>query len=307
MGAGTMISFNSRQWLITALALCAALIAPLTPVAAQTGRTMQPALWVVRDADTTIYLFGTIHVLPPGLNWFNGRVRTAFDESQELVTEIPEDDFALAGPLFVQRAWADDGVPLSRRLTTAQRAAYNRAVSRAGGCTCALEQVEPWVAGFLLGRPAGRSSASGRFGAETVLNRAAVDARKPRSGLESLDMQLGFFDNMSDDAQIQFLMNSITFVNGSLDGSASFTQLVNAWGAGNVDAMASVADGDTSFPEFREIILTERNQRWAQWIQLRLNEPGGKFFVAVGAAHLAGTDSVQVQLQRLGIRAERIQ
>lgn len=302
-----MVVANQKRRLIRALLLLLAICYPVTPAASQSVRPMQPALWVVHDADTTIYLFGTIHVLPPGLNWFNGRIRAAFDESQELVTEIPEDDFALAGPLLVQRAWADDGVPLSRRLTAAQRAAYHRAVSRAGGCTCALEQVEPWVAGFLLGRPGGRTNASARFGAETILNRAAVDARKPRSGLESLDMQLGFFDNMSDDAQIQFLMNAVTFVNGSFDNSASFNHLVNAWGVGNVDAMASVADADKSFPEFREIILTERNQRWAQWIQLRLNEPGGRFFVAVGAAHLAGTDSVQIQLERLGIRAVRLQ
>ena len=51
-----------------------------------------PALWVVRDADTTIYLFGTFHLLD-GRPWFNDEVRTAFDASDELVMEaiLPED------------------------------------------------------------------------------------------------------------------------------------------------------------------------------------------------------------------------
>ena len=50
-----------------------------------------PALWVVRDADTTIYLFGTFHLLD-GRPWFNDEVRAAFDASDELVLEarIPE-------------------------------------------------------------------------------------------------------------------------------------------------------------------------------------------------------------------------
>src|SRR4051812_27740281 len=61
----------------------AAMVAPAAPVpvAAQAG----PALWVVHDADTTIYLFGTFHALDGRSNWFSHGVRAAFDASDQLV------------------------------------------------------------------------------------------------------------------------------------------------------------------------------------------------------------------------------
>ena len=63
--------------------------APAPPAAAAPAASLpdaDPALWVVRDADTTIYLFGTFHLLD-GRPWFNDEVRTAFDASDELVIE----------------------------------------------------------------------------------------------------------------------------------------------------------------------------------------------------------------------------
>ena len=57
-----------------------------------------PALWVMKDDDTTIYLFGTVHVLKPGLSWFDEAVRDAFDKSDQLMLEMvmPEDQAVLA-------------------------------------------------------------------------------------------------------------------------------------------------------------------------------------------------------------------
>jgi uncharacterized protein YbaP (TraB family) len=54
-----------------------------------------------------------------------------------------------------------------------------------------------------------------------------------------------------------------------------------------------------------ERLLTQRNANWAGWIEQRLQEPG-TVFIAVGAGHLAGTDSVQRQLRRRGLKVERI-
>jgi len=62
--------------------------APAATPAAVVTKDADPALWVVKDEDTTIYLFGTIHILRPGLSWFDEGVKKAFDESGELVTEI---------------------------------------------------------------------------------------------------------------------------------------------------------------------------------------------------------------------------
>ncbi|MGI9360936.1 MAG: TraB/GumN family protein, partial [Parasphingorhabdus sp.] len=62
--------------------------APLAAEALTIPDDPDPALWVVKDEDTTIYLFGTIHILKPGLSWFDEAVKDAFDESEELVVEM---------------------------------------------------------------------------------------------------------------------------------------------------------------------------------------------------------------------------
>ena len=82
---------------LAATATCA--LAWAIPAAAQTTPTeapavtvkdVDPALWVVKDEDTTVYLFGSIHILKPGLGWFDDGVKTAFDSSDQLLLELVE-------------------------------------------------------------------------------------------------------------------------------------------------------------------------------------------------------------------------
>ncbi|HSX56158.1 MAG TPA: TraB/GumN family protein, partial [Sphingomonas sp.] len=84
--------------------------APAAPAPAAATKDVDPALWVVKDADTTIYLFGTIHILRPGLSWFDEAVKKAFDESGELVTEIGVmPDPAAAQPLIMKYGFNPTG------------------------------------------------------------------------------------------------------------------------------------------------------------------------------------------------------
>src|SRR6478736_441884 len=85
---------DRTSWRTSALSLLLAAVAvPATanPVPADLPAPSivraTPALWEIRDADTTIYLFGTFHTLDERTVWFNQRVRQAFDTSGELVLE----------------------------------------------------------------------------------------------------------------------------------------------------------------------------------------------------------------------------
>ena len=294
------------------------LLAVTTPTLAQSAGTglgpnpADPALWVVRDADTTIYLFGTVHVLRPGYSWFDGPVRQAFDDSDELVTEILERDFEQAMPLFIQRAISDDGMLLSERLNADQLARYRRAMARIGIPARAFDQVNPWVPAFMMMAGCTCDGATGAHGVESVLNRAARQRRMAVSALENLDQQLGFFDNLRKDSQIALLMEMVDAINDTRPVStaaarAETQRLDTMWATADVEGMNTIgAEAFAEVPELREFLLPFRNNNWAQWIKLRLDEPGGKFFVAVGALHLHGPDSVQAQLASMGITAERV-
>jgi uncharacterized protein YbaP (TraB family) len=54
------------------------------------------------------------------------------------------------------------------------------------------------------------------------------------------------------------------------------------------------------------VLIRKRNAAWADWLTKRLDKPG-TIFVAVGAGHLAGEDSVQTMLDAKGLRATRLQ
>lgn len=291
---------------LTAIALTLSLPAcAQTPKAAAAAQDADPALWVVKDKDTTIYLFGTIHVLKPGLTWFDEAVKTAFDRSQELKLELVMPDPAAMASLVQATGTAPPGTPpLGERLPAGKQAAFRRAVTDLGLPADALDRYKPWLAATQLSiAPLSKLGYDSANGPETVLTEAAKAAHKPVTGLETAEQQLGYFSGLSDKAQIQFLESTVDELPTVAD---QMTRMVDDWAGGKPEALAAeMNDSLKDSPEVAKVLLVDRNKRWAQWIKDRMAKPG-TVFVAVGAGHLAGPDSVQAQLARLGVKAQRI-
>ena len=279
--------------------------APAAPVAASVPA--DPALWVVKDKDTTIYLFGTVHALKPHLSWFDAAVKKAFDASGQLVLEIPLPDPAEAQKVILPLAIDPDGPPLRQKLPEKDRAAYVAALTKLGVPKAGIAQFdsfEPWFAGVTMAQiglqKAGFSPADG---AEMALDKAAKAAGKPVSGLETLQQQLGYFHDLPEADQIAFLLAGVKEID-KFDGMMN--AMVDKWKAGDADGLSTLMNEDlTSQPNLYKVLLVDRNARWADWIDTRLKTPG-TVFLAVGAGHLAGKDSVQVQLAKHHLKAVRV-
>jgi uncharacterized protein len=283
----------------------AALAPPAAPApAAAPLPDANPALWVVRDADTTIYLFGTFHLLD-SRPWFNDEVKTAFDASSELVMEaiLPEDQLALV-PMIMRYAVDQTGRPLSSRLTAAENEALTRAIAPIGIPAAAIDRFEPWFASMMLSVTAAqRAGLDAANGPETVLTRAAAARRMPVGELEGFEWQIRLFDNMPEPLQLATLRASLRELNTD---SGMLASMLDSWSRGDVDTLVRTMDAqDRSPPVLRQVMLTNRNAAWARWIHDRLARPG-TVFIAVGAAHLAGRDSVQAVLAAHGISSERV-
>jgi uncharacterized protein YbaP (TraB family) len=292
-----MLKFLPR--VLTAFALFAA------PAAlAQEAKDADPALWVVKDADTTIYLFGTVHVLKPGLSWFDEGVKAAFDKSDELVLEMIEPDAAAMQGLIMKTALNMTGPTLTEKLPADKREAFGKALADVGVPAAALDRVDPWFAAVTLtmaGLPKlGYDPASG---AERALAVAAKAANKQLIGLETAEEQLGFFDGLPEPLQLAFLVSTIDDYSKM---GAQLDKMVASWSAGDPEALGRVMNEELSdTPEIAKVLLADRNARWAEWIGKRLEKPG-TIFVAVGAGHLAGTNSVQDELARHKLAATRV-
>jgi len=260
-----------------------------------------PALWVVRDEDTTIYLFGTFHLLD-GRPWFNDEVKAAFDASDTLVMEaIPPEDIASLQPMIMRYAVDPNGRTLSSRLNEEQKAQLAAALRPLPAS--AFDRFEPWFVSMTLGVLAAQKlGADAANGPETVLS-AAARSRDMRIGeLEGFEWQLRLFDTMPEEQQISGLVEMLE-ENDQMD--EKLAPMLAAWSSGDVERLAALMEEGDDDPAFHRMIFTDRNNRWATRIQERLARPG-TVFIAVGAGHLAGPDSVQAALRTRGVHSERV-
>lgn len=284
---------------LTALALF------LAPAAhAQEVRDADPALWVVKDADTTIYLFGTVHVLKPGLSWFDEGVKAAFDKSDELVLEMLEPDTATMQGLIMKTALNPTGPTLTEKLPADKREAYAKAMTDVGVPAGALDRFDPWFAAVTLslaGLP--KLGYNPESGAERTLSAAARTANKQIVGLETAEQQLGYFDNLPEPLQVKFLVST---VDDYPKMATELDKMIASWSAGDPETLGKTMNEELAdTPELAKVLLADRNARWADWIEQRLQK-SGTVFVAVGAGHLAGAESVQVQLAKHKLTATRV-
>lgn len=278
------------------------------PIGARTvnaGTIAKPALWVVRDADTTLYLFGTIHVLRPDVRWFHGRVKSAFDKSGTLVVEVVTPDTAAMAATTARLAIDPDGPPLSQKLDGETRARYLALLGRVGLPQAHLEPFYPWFAAVSLSiAPLEKLGYSPDSGVEEVLKKAAAQKNKPVVALESMDEQLGFFAGLPEAVQLRFLVATIA---DAEKAETEIARMVSEWSAGHPAALADdMNDSLKDMPEIADTLLYQRNRRWAAWIEKRMEQPG-TVFLAVGAGHLAGKGSVLEELAARGLVARRVE
>lgn len=265
-----------------------------------------PAVWVVRDQDTTIYLFGTVHALDGHQAWLNDEVKTAFDASSELVLEvITPDDPATMQPLLAKYAYNAGGPTLTSKLSPKGRVELAAMLKKYGMQPTTLDRFKPFFAALTLtSLQFQKMGLKADSGAEAVLRKAAVAQHKSVGALETLDYQMSLFDALPEPEQVALLEQ--TLAEGDGEGPGDITALVNAWSRGDAEKVAAILrQADTNSPALYNLLLVGRNRHWAEWIDQRLARPGIAF-VAVGAGHLAGPDSVQRFLKARGIRSKRI-
>lgn len=265
----------------------------------------EPALWVIKDEDSTIYLFGTIHVLKPETQWRSPRIDGALKASDDLVVEVlGADDPVLMQPLVLKYG-LDRVTPLSQKLSPEDLKRAQTLAQTAGLPPQAMEAMRPWLASISLAMlPVMKAGYDPRSGVEQVVAAQMKAAGKPASGLETAEQQIRFFADMSTPVEVEMLKSTL---DDAEDGPAKIDRMVAAWAAGDVTTLEEqfVTEMKTHYADVYGVLLTNRNRDWASQLKTKL-AGSGVSFVAVGAGHLVGPDSLQKQLAALGIQAEMV-
>jgi uncharacterized protein YbaP (TraB family) len=277
----------------------------------------EPPMWVIKDADSTIYLFGTVHLLDPAIQWRTPRVLKALDEAKQLWVEVdipPGGEMALAMTML-QRALSP-GQPLSSRLNETERAQLKKLLARspdAAALGAAIEMTKPWFATVTLGiAPLMSAGYDAQAGADAVLSKLAREQGDQVKGLETATQQMDWIASGTDAEQLAALKKLLATPEAEFDEMmATMDKGVRAWMKGDTAPLTAYVEGwskgedgpSTAGMSYQQLIVN-RNENWAGQLQTLL-KGSGVAFVAVGSGHLVGPDSLQSRLAARGINAAK--
>ena len=273
---------------------------------ASTPALADPALWVAKSATATVYLFGTVHVLPEGAKWHYPALDKALADSGTLYMEEDDDD-PVGMQMLVLQYGMDLQHPLSQQLDGTDRArldAAAKAIALPGGAAT-LNAMKPWLAALTITvAPIVKAGYDPKSGADKQLQRAFEANGKTVDAFETAEQQIKYFANLPSALQLDLLRNVL---DDYAKGPEQIKALIHAWQTGDVDAIAKNVNGSMreQYPDLYKVLLVDRNRSFARQIETLL-KGHGTTFVAIGAGHLAGPDSVQAQLAKLGIDSKRV-
>jgi uncharacterized protein len=293
--------FRARSAFVTLAILLAA-------CASVSGGGSSPALWMIKDQDSTIYLFGTIHALRPDVSWLSQKTLDAMNASDEFYSEVavlPSDEQKAALDAAVARYAQSTHGPVSQLLSPEE---YRKLVSIAPQANISEKMLttgRPWVLSLALSRAGAEQVGYDRsLGVESLLIDRFARRHIPTKGMESLEQSASVFSALTHEQEIALLRQSIANYGRP---PPALGPMVASWAKGDLAQMATIQERQlrTMPPALRDALVSKRNAAWAEKIGAMLDGTGTTF-IAVGAAHLVGADSVQDLLQAKGIKSTRI-
>jgi uncharacterized protein len=265
-----------------------------------------PALWSIEKDGHKGWLFGTVHLLPDGQEWESPAVANAINGSELLVLEATGlDNERRTSRIFEGLAKSPDLPPLPERLPSSRRAALMALMDRLNVSEGSLAAYESWGAALLLSSGIQQDlDLRAGDGIDRQLSQTFLERGKTVAGLETVEEQLGIFDALPEAAQRDFLLQ---VVDEADTAGGRYRELLEAWLRGDVDRIGR--EFITEFgktPQLVGPLLIERNRSWSRQVGALMQQPG-TIFVAVGAGHLAGPQSLQSMLASQGFRITRVQ
>ena len=286
------------------LLLAFSLIAAPGSLFAQAPVPVSPSIWHIQGAQGEVYLLGSVHVLPPNLNWRTPAIARGLSRSDIYVFEVPQDQSAAAelNSLIQAKGFLPEGQTLRDQVKPASRADFDAAVKSSGLPDAMVNHERPWLAGLqMMFAQIVKLKYAADSGVDSVLAADAAKGGKQTRYLETVAEQFALLapdDRVLEMQEFESSLKDLRDVDGELG------PMVKAWGTGDQVKLDKVINGDLDeFPEARKQLLDDRNKRWVPKIEAMLKEKH-VFFITVGAGHLTGPQGVPALLRKDGYKVE---
>jgi uncharacterized protein YbaP (TraB family) len=263
-----------------------------------------PSLWHVKGEQGEVYLLGSVHVLPPDLDWRTPAISRAIIRSDVLVFEVPQDQASITelDALIQAKGYLPEGQSLRGLLHPAAQPDYDAAVKTSGLAPALVDRERPWLAGLqLMFAQIAKLKFSVGSGVDSVLMAEADKNHKEMRYLETIAEQFALLAPDDRKLEVQEFESGLKDLR---DVAAGIEPMVKAWSAGDQAKLDRLINGDLDeFPEARKMLLDDRNRRWVPKIEAMLKEKH-VFFVTVGAGHLTGPVGLPALLRKAGYKVD---
>lgn len=298
--------------LAAGLAWLGALTAPALAETDFAALEADPAIWRIASDGGDVYLFGTVHILPPQLDWRTDVIDSALASADRIYFEAdvlsPESQSEMTA-LIPQLGMNAPGVTLSALISEEAQANLALLAQRlgapAGALESSLDPLQPWLAGLTVAiiqiQAAGYDPTSG---VEYRLKAAGDEAGASYGYFETVEQQLRFFADMPIETQIADFENGLA---QALEDPDLLDRMVQAWAVGDTDGLDTIMNESMrdASADLYDVLIVQRNQNWIPLIEDIL-ESGESGFIAVGAGHVTGPQGLISLLQARGHTVERI-
>ena len=269
----------------------------------------QPPVWIVKDKNSRMILFGSVHVLPAGPQgqlpvWMPPDLSLAMTKAQDIWFELPIDPAAAAqvSRLALAKGMLPPGQSLSRQISPEGRERLARIALRAGFRPDQLDRFQPWLAEASLAVAAFQlDGASGKDGVEQILS-ARLGPKVARKAFETPQEQIGFLASASPAEQLASLEETLRQID---EEPEAYKDLVQAWMAADLASLDREALEPVRklTPGLYQTLIRQRNLNWAQTLRKRM-AGRGTTLVVVGVGHLIGPDGLPAMLRAQGFSVE---
>lgn len=300
--------WSNRRRVVRAQALLAAFCASLGlagAAASPVAEPSAPSLWRVADADSEVWILGSVHMLPPDEPWRNAAIDAAYAAAEIVYFEVSTDavDAEAVQRLVLAEGVNPPGVSLAADLSDAGQARLADVAARIGRRVEELDLFQPWLAYLLV--EAGlfaRDGAAPQFGVDVVLQNEARRDGKSIRFFETVADQVDLLSGLPPATQIALLERTLEAHDETPEVASA---LMQAWRGGDDAALAAlVFEAEAEFPLFFDAMFHRRNRAWADEIDTLL-QGSGTAFIVVGAGHLVGRENVIELLAAEGYSVER--
>jgi hypothetical protein len=262
-----------------------------------------PALWKIVNGKSTIYVLGSIHLLPADFSWHAPAIDQAIKSADAFIFEADLDFGTAEFHYYVDNyGYLPRGQTLHQMLSAQAQQQYFTLIRDMHIDLNKLDYLQPGLAVLMLDRAfiGTHSSQPLMPGVDAQLVYYAKSHAKEVHYLESLQSQFDLLTKIGGGADAAVLEKKLLSREKS---TGEFQAMVAAWAKGDLQKLASMDDMD---PKLRVLALDNRNRAWQPKIEGML-EDDRTYLVTVGAAHLAGPNSVISLLCAKRWKVQRIQ